>query len=192
MKHIVVTLPIDVSTYVEYYADYVNIAASHKASNKKGKKPPEPKLTPEIAELREKIYSYILDYGFSLYRIPEKEISNRGGGCSTYRDFKWEDDDVVIKLVVNIRVADHDAKPNLARMRKATISTLSKQIPDSATAEFSDIYRTTYNWGYMVYVGGDTEYNVGIEYKNTENHKIADRKLKQAIKNRLDTLMKRI
>ena len=99
---------------------------------------------------------------------------------------------MIIKLVVNFRVSDHRAKPNLSRMREATISELSKRIPKTATAEFSDVYRANYDWGYMVYVGGDTEYTTGIAYKNGEGIKLADRKLKQAIKNRLDTLMSRI
>lgn len=195
MRHIIVILPIDI--YI--YADTVEVAASKKPNGKKPKNKlkagtPNKKfiLTPEISELREKIYSWVLDYGFSLYRIPEPGGSNRNGGCSTYREFGWETDDAIVKLVVNLRISDHSAKPSLARMRKNTLSDMSKRIPDSAIPEFSDVYRTTHDWGYMVYVGGDTEYNKGIAYRNGEDTTLPDRQLKQAIRNRLDTLMSRV
>lgn len=122
---------------------------------------------PKIAkELQLSVYNVMKSEGFMLTKPLDTEPSRRNGGWAYYDDYKYVSSESNLKVIVNIRSADHSSKPDLATKNKKRLSALernsSKEDKDANLAVL-DTYYTERDWGVQYYIGKGDKYSDPVD-----------------------------
>lgn len=176
MKTVVVILHID----VELYIPQIDIQSSE-----------DPNLIeiPEfLSSIGNNVANIALDKGFHPLYNGTRHISRINNGLSIYSTYTLQDNNLTIKLILDIRIADHPAKPNLETRNKARIEVMKESYPEikngTAKPEVLDAYCKKHDWGLQIFVGGDKEYSKPVT--SVEGlQRILDGKFSKLVKNYL-------
>lgn len=115
-----------------------------------------------VTELHENVDKVARKCGFyrpnSLDDIP----SRRGGGWAFYDTYILEGQDSTIKLLINVRSADHSSKPNLAVKNEKRLEELRSTHPGE-DVEVIDTYYKERDWGAQYYMGKGNSYSDPVD-----------------------------
>ncbi len=122
--------------------------------------------------------------GFVPVLATANRISNLNGGFSLYNTYTYTTDESILKLVLDVRLSDHPAKPNIEKRNQARM----RQIIDifmevkhgTASAEVLDIYCKANDWGVQIFIGGKKDYNKPVS-KFEDMNRILEGKLDRFI-----------
>lgn len=95
--------------------------------------------------------------------------SRRNGGWAFYTPYFYEAENKLLKIVIEIRTADHPSKPSLAKKNENREDAFRKgKLPkildensheDEVGLEFVDTYYQEREWGVQYYIGKGSQYS---------------------------------
>lgn len=168
MKQVILKLNLDIDLYItSVYEDEEVVASSNKS-----KKSRTSSVTPQVTILEfltnvnNQVIEILESHGFSLWNNVPRNISQRNGGFAFYDTYAYYSDNVVIKLILNVRMADHPSQPDLETKNKSRIEVLESSVEliksGQADLEILDIYCKKHDWGVQIFVGGNKEYSAPV------------------------------
>lgn len=130
-------------------------------------------ITEAVAtKLKSHIDSILTSFGFIVdprFRGQSHIVPQRDG-CSLYDYYLFYSDNGVIKVIIDLRVANHKAKPsfeankqNAEHKVKTNLSVLD--ISD-AQVEYLDVVFKKHDWGLQYFVGGTSDYMQPVDNIN--------------------------
>lgn len=131
-----------------------------------------------LQQLNQNISDLVASFGFIAIDFNPR-ISNRNDGWAFYRTYVLTRADNTIKLIIDIRTADHPSRPALAIKNEKRLAALSQE---GAPAHVMDIYYKDRNWGVQYFVGKGNEYSDPVtslsqvdDIVSGQLHKIVDK-----------------
>ena len=167
MSVVVIKFNIDISLY----QGEANIAASRK--RKTSSRNTTEVVIPDILNnVRSKIHEILERYGFSLESGIPRSISTSVLGFSFYDTYRCEMESSDIKLILNVRISNHPAKPDLITRNDIRLEMLEKDVLslDLPTCKLSllDVYCKERNWGVEIFIGGNKDYTSVDSFERME------------------------
>ena len=141
-------------------------------------------IVPDVLEeLNEDISKLVESFGFVAIDFNPR-VSNRNGGWAFYRTYLLERDDYSIRLVIDIRTADHPSRPSLAVKNEKRLSALSEEISRlNAQPKLMDIYYKQEDWGVLYFIGKGNNYSDPVS-SITQVHNIVEKQIEKLVNTR--------
>lgn len=112
-----------------------------------------------LQQLNETISKLVESFGFVAVDFNPR-ISNRNGGWAFYRTYVLESDNYSIRLIIDIRTADHPSRPSLAVKNEKRFSALSSEAERvNAQPKLMDIYYKQGDRGVQYFIGKGDNYS---------------------------------
>lgn len=116
-----------------------------------------------INKLDDSVSLIASNLGFKPLSANPRHISQKNGGYALYSTYMLSENNIQFKLIVDIRVADHPSKPNLAERNTIREDILVNTIPElqsnNSNLALLDMYCKKLDWGIQIYVGKGSEYS---------------------------------
>lgn len=121
-----------------------------------------------MKELNSDVYSVVQSMGFESMQPIYPEPSRRGGGWAFYNVYSLQLPQCEIRLIIDVRTADHPSQPDLATKNKKRNAHMDKKLSnllddenDNSTTETAlvDIYYKERDWGVQYYIGKGDNYS---------------------------------
>lgn len=128
-----------------------------------------PELRTVVEGFNDNILRELQGLGFTELARNPRYVSERNGGYALYNTLVLSESLVQFKVLMDIRVADHPAKPDLPKRNIARTQSLEDSFPelngDHASLVLFDTYCKQHDWGVQVFIGrtGDDDYAKPID-----------------------------
>lgn len=122
-----------------------------------------------MTELHTHVDKVVRKAGFIRARELDDDPSRRNGGWAYYDTYSFSNDEDCIKVLVNVRSANHPSQPNLESKNRKRTEILQKEA-ESISKNSSDIdkhvigtYYKERDWGVQYYIGKGNKYSDPVD-----------------------------